>query len=161
MWLQYLQVLQVGAVALIPLIGAWIAWQQVQIARVRLQFDLYGKCFAVFEAARGLIEEISQNGNISEAGLQAYRLGTADAVFLLNDELSKNLVELAKRAVVLPLLNSEMESLPVGSDRRVKLSETRGEKLAWFNSQGDKLVAHFEPFLKLDERKRRGDRVWR
>ena len=73
-WLQYLQVLQVGAVALIPLIGAWIAWQQVQIARVRLQFDLYGKRFAVFEAARRLIEEISQNGNISEAGLQAYIL---------------------------------------------------------------------------------------
>jgi hypothetical protein len=54
LWLQYLQAV---ALVLIPIIGAWIAWQQVRIARAKLHFDLYKKRFAVFEAARRLIAE--------------------------------------------------------------------------------------------------------
>jgi hypothetical protein len=151
-WLQYLQV---AAVVLIPLIGAWIAWQQVQIARVKLQFELYGKRFVVFEAARRLIGEIISQGNISTSGLNACVLGTADAVFLLDDELSKYLGELAKHASILSNLKYAIEPLAVGSAQRVDLSQKTGEELKWFNNQADKLVARLKPYLKLDERKRR------
>ena len=38
---QFLPSLQTIAVIAIPLVGAWLAWQQVQIARVKLQHDLF------------------------------------------------------------------------------------------------------------------------
>jgi hypothetical protein len=144
-WLQYLQA---GALILIPLVGAFIAWQQARIAWYKLQFDLYEKRFAIFAAARNLIGEVVSQGNVSDASLRTFMLGTAD-VFLLNDELSKYLDALAKRAVILQPLNSELEAHPVGSDRRVELSTRRGEELAWWNSRADDLVAHFKPLLRL------------
>lgn len=150
-----LQCLQVGALVLIPLIGAWIAWQQMQIARVKLQFDLYDKRFEVFEAARRLIVEAITHANVSTSDLNVYTLGTADAVFLLDDEVAKYLRELFKHAVTLSTLQHAIEPLGVGSVQRVDLSRKTGEELMWFNNQVDELVARFKPFLKLDDRKRR------
>jgi hypothetical protein len=144
-WLQYAQA---GALILIPLVGAFIAWQQARIAWSKLQFDLYEKRFAIFAAARKLIGEAISQGNVSDASWQAYMLGTAD-VFLLNDELSKYLNALGKRAAMLQPLNYELESLPVGSARRIELSKKRGEELVWWNDRPDELVAHFRPFLRL------------
>jgi hypothetical protein len=111
-WLQYLQA---GAVILIPLIGAWIAWQQVQIARAKLHFDLYEKRFAVFEAARRLIGEAIRTANITTSSLNAYTLGTADAVFLLSDEANKYLRDVAKHAAALSTMQYAIEPWPVGS----------------------------------------------
>jgi hypothetical protein len=151
-WLQYLQA---GAVILIPLIGAWIAWQQVQIARAKLHFDLYEKRFAVFEAARSLIGEAIRSANLTTSSLNAYTLGTADAVFLLSDDVNKYLRDVAKHAVALSTMQYAIEPLPVGSQQRVDMSEKIGEETLWFNNQLDELIAHFRPFLKLDEPKRR------
>jgi ABC-type nickel/cobalt efflux system permease component RcnA len=92
-WLQYFQAV---ALILIPFIGAYIAWQQMRIAWSKLQFDLYEKRFAIYAAARKLISEAVSHGNVSDASLRAYMLGAAD-VFLLNNELSRYLDELAKR----------------------------------------------------------------
>jgi hypothetical protein len=146
-WLQYLQA---GALILIPLIAAFIAWQQARIAWAKLQFDLYEKRFAIFAAARKLFGEVISTGNVTDASLRAYMLGTAD-VFLLNDRLTKYLEALGKRAAILPSLNYQIESLPVESAPRIELSRRRGEELVWFNNRADELVAHFKPLLKLPQ----------
>ena len=52
-WLQYLQTF---ALIAIPAVGACLAWQQVQIARVKLQHDLYDRRYRVFEATRKLLQ---------------------------------------------------------------------------------------------------------
>jgi ABC-type nickel/cobalt efflux system permease component RcnA len=150
-WLQYLQAV---AVVLIPLVGAWIAWQQVRIARVKLQFDLYEKRFAVFQAARKLFGEAISQGNISTPSLNAYVLGTADAGFLLDDKISGYLRDAHEHAVMLSSVKSAIEPLVVGTQQRIDLSRKAGEELTWFNDQADTLTALFKPFLKLDARKR-------
>jgi hypothetical protein len=133
-WLQYLQA---GAVVLIPLVGAWIAWQQVQIARVKLRFDLYDKRFAVFEAVRKLVGEAITHDNVSASSLNAYTLGTADAEFLFDGSLSKYLRELFKHASMLSTLKYAIESSPVGSAQRedmVRIGRARkpfGSTISW------------------------------
>ena len=151
-WLQYVQA---GALVLIPIIGAWIAWQQVHIAQAKLHFDLYEKRFAIFEAARSLIGEAIQNANVSQSSLGKYTLGTADAMFLLNDELVKYLREVGKHAVALSTMQYAIEPLPAGTQLRIELSTKVGEEIRWFNAQADELTTHFMPFLKLEEPKRR------
>ena len=151
-WLQYLQAC---AVVLIPLIGIWIALQQVQIARMKLRFDLYEKRFAVFEAARKLVIEAITHGDISTSALSAYSLRIADAVFLFDDELSNYLRQLFHHANNLSVLKRAIEPSPVGSSQREDLVRRAGEETVWFNNQVNELVLQFKPFLKLDERERR------
>src|SRR5271166_908276 len=149
LWLQYLQVL---AVLLVPAIGAWIAWRQVQIARVKLQHDLYDRRFAVFEAARKLLVEVITHGDVSNNSLTTYAIATADAIFLLDDpKLCEHLKEIRKRSSILHTIKFTMEPLPAG-DQKAALSKQASEHLLWLNDQLDVLVEHFKPFLMLERR---------
>src|SRR5580658_1146849 len=125
LWLEYLKAV---AVVLIPFVGAWIAWQQVRIARAKLHFDLYEKRFAVFEAARKLIVEAIAASNVSQSSLSTYTLGTADALFLLSDELEKYLVEIRSHAVRLSTMQHVVDSHPVGSEQRMDLAKKIGDE---------------------------------
>jgi hypothetical protein len=157
-WLQYLQAL---AVLLIPLIGAWIAWQQVHIARVKLQHDLYERRYAVFDAARKLLAEVVAHRTAPEGALRTYTIATADAVFLFNDQIAEYLKELRKRAIILETINSIMEPLPPG-DKKVELWEKASKEFLWLNAELDALVGRFKPFLTLERSKRLGwPQAWR
>ena len=76
----------------IPLVGAWLAWQQVQIARVKLQHDLFERRYNVFAAARRLLAQIDTHRRPSDEDLRAFMLGTSDAVFLFDDDLAGYLI---------------------------------------------------------------------
>jgi len=75
-WLQYLQAF---ALVAIPPIGAWLAWQQVQIARVKLQHDLYDRRYQVFDATRRLLANVCATGYASDEAQRAFMLGDAIA----------------------------------------------------------------------------------
>jgi hypothetical protein len=151
-WLQWLQAV---ALVFIPVVGAWIAWQQVRIARAKLHFDLYEKRFAIFEAARKLISEAITTASVSQSILSTYTLDTSDAVFLLSDDIAKYLVDISSHAIKLSVMQSVIEANPVGSQQRIDIAKQIGDENKWFNEQLDALVARFTPFLKLDEPKRR------
>ena len=136
----------------IPIIGAWIARQQVQIARVKLQHDLYDRRFAVFDAARNLLFEVARTRTASAAALSTYTLATADAIFLLNDDTATYLDELRKRAERLQVRTEAMEAMPVGDRKTAMFEQTSNEFLA-LNGELTKLVERFKPFLTLDHTK--------
>lgn len=87
--------------------------------------------------------------------MSAYTLGTADAVFLLSDDLNRYLRDVGKHAIVISTAQYAIEPLAGGSEQRMNLSRKIGEEITWFNGQSDELIAYFKPFLKLDEPKRR------
>jgi hypothetical protein len=152
----WLQDVQAVAVVLIALIGAWIAYQQMHIAAVRLRFDLYQKRYAVFEAARRLLAEVKKHPTGLDFDLEAYDLGTADAVFLFlhTDDLSNYLGELREHAINLRDLNKRlfppMNFGTVAADDEKRLSEERNKELDWFGNQTTELVKQFKPFLRFD-----------
>src|SRR5438105_2018099 len=110
-WLQYLQTVALTA---IPFIGAWLAWQQVHIARVKLQHDLFERRYKVFDATRKLLISILVTGTASEEARRAFALDTVDAVFLFDDDLARYLKEMGKRAVILQNTNRKLELMPMG-----------------------------------------------
>ena len=75
--------------------GRRVGQQQVQIARVKLQHELYDRRFAVFDAARKLLLEVITNGDASPSALNAYTIGTTDAIFLLDEKITEYLGEIA------------------------------------------------------------------
>jgi len=130
--------------------AAYFAWQQMRIADVKLQYDLFDKRYPVFDATRKLL-----TFNVicpSNEDVQKFTLDTADASFLFNKDLASYLDEIRKRAVELQLLNSALEML-VGEQQN-KAHAVILEKRLWFDDQVGGLTSKFEPFLKLDKRQR-------
>jgi len=151
-WLQYLQTgLQTCALTAIPFIGAWLAWQQVKIARVKLQHDLFERRYRVFDATRKLLISVLVTGTASEEAHRAFALDTVDAVFLFDDDLARYLEETGKHAVTLRSTNRKLELMPMG-EQKTKSIDGMMEHQLWFNDQLTSLVDTFKPFLKLDKR---------
>jgi hypothetical protein len=61
---------QALALPIIPLLGAWIALQQMLIARIKLQHDLYDRRYAVFDGAREFLSQIMTDGVASQEALR-------------------------------------------------------------------------------------------
>jgi hypothetical protein len=156
-WLQYLKAL---AVVAIPAVGAWLAWQQVQIARVKLQHDLYDRRFRVFDAARRFVANIRSNGTTTDEDVRAFIVGTGDAVFLFDYALAKYLDEMRSRASEMQSRNAFLDDrslLPPLSPARVEATKIVSEHQSWFGEQMTAgLIRKFEPFLKLDKRRPHG-----
>ena len=93
-------------------VGAWLAWQQVRIARVRLQHDLYDRRFSVFQAARKFLAEVMTHGYPSDDQIRNYVVGTADAIFSLNDDVAQYLEEIRTKSIYLQEYKKMLKSLP-------------------------------------------------
>jgi hypothetical protein len=147
---QYIQALGAPLLAIVvAIVGALLAWQQVRLARVRLQHDLYDRRFAVFAAARRFFHDIEIHRNATEESCRAYLSGIADAMFLFDDENFANyLDDLRKKANRLRFFNDELKRLEVG-EQRTKVSERIGELMMWFDEQWPILVMKFKPYLTL------------
>jgi hypothetical protein len=83
----------------IAAVGAWVAWERVMIARIRLQNHLYDWRFAVFEAARKFLAEVMTLGHPSDDQTRSYVVGTVDARFFLNDDIATYLEEIRNVAL--------------------------------------------------------------
>jgi hypothetical protein len=79
-------------------------------------------------------------------------VATADAIFLLNDEIATYLDELRKRAECLQVRTDAMEATPVGDRKTAMFEKTSNEFLALHRELAE-LVERFRPFLTLDRRK--------
>jgi hypothetical protein len=150
LWVQYLQALGAPLLAgVIAAVGALLAWQPVKLARVRLQHDLYDRRFAVFEVARKLLADVLAQSNATDEQIRSYVIGTAEARFLVNDDISTYLNEIRTRASRLRAINATMSPLPVG-DQRTALAQEEKRIFAWMMEQVDVLVEKFRPFLTLE-----------
>lgn len=156
----WVQVLQALAVPVIAGVGAWVALQQMHIARTKLQHDLYDRRYAVFQAVRRFLDEASVRKIVSDDTLRAFVLGTADAAFLFDDRLAAYLKEMSERARKAQSIYMVMEDLPAG-DEKARASAAAGGHVTWLMQQIDGLTEKFRPFLTLDRRSRSARRfLW-
>ena len=140
-WVQWVQ-----AVALIalPIVGAWIAAQQVFIGRAKLRLDLFDRRFAVLEAVRAALGLISAHANLTQTQERAFSLGTFDAAFLFDDDLAAYLEDMRKRIFRLQTHN-EM----IGGPDHQTAVKAKFQEVRWFSDQRDVVQRKFAPFLKL------------
>lgn len=150
----WVQILQALAVPVIASVGAGVAIQQMRIARVKLQHDLYDRRYAVFQAVRRFLDEMVINRVVSQETLRAFVIGTADAEFLFPDELATYLGEMSRRARKAQSIYMTMPSLPQDSQEWRNASLAASEQTQWLVEQIDGLTARFRDVLKLDKHSR-------
>jgi hypothetical protein len=125
------------------------AKQQARLAAVRLRHDLYDRQFAIFQNTREFLSYIMLHGQIEDAALiQRFALGTADAVFLLDDDLTAYLETIRVRAIELRRLGIVMSQHTHTSSPDHPADE-EANLLNWFNEQFVVLVEKFKPLLTL------------
>jgi hypothetical protein len=85
--------------ALIALIGAWIALQQMLIARAKLNIDLFDRRFAVYIATRKYIVAMLQHKGGTQEDAVAWWAVASSAPFLFDKEITNFIEEVNKRGV--------------------------------------------------------------
>jgi hypothetical protein len=149
------QVLQALAVPVIAAVGTWVALQQVYLARVNLQHDLYDRRYAVFEAVRRFLDAAVSTRVVFPEILNPFVLRTGDAPFLLDDKLAAYLKQMQERARKAQGVYLTMEAAPdMPPNQKAAAAAAAGEHLSCLASQIDGLPEKFRPFLTLDKRSR-------
>lgn len=151
LWVQALQAL---AVPVIAAVGAWVAVQQMVIARVKLQHDLYDRRYAVFDAVRTFLNEAVRNQVVSQETCRTFALKTADAEFLFDDGLAAYLKEMREHAFKAQALYITMQQMGPGDQKDAAL-RAASVHTTWLIDQIDGLALRFRPFLMLEKRERR------
>jgi hypothetical protein len=111
LWVQALQAL---AVPVIAAVGTWVAIQQMVIARVKLQHDLYDRRYAVFDAVRAFLNEAIGSQVVSPETFRTFALKTADAEFLFDDGLAAYLREMREHASKAQAIYITMQQMEPG-----------------------------------------------
>lgn len=148
-WMQWAQAI---ALIIIPLVGAWIAFRQAQLARAKLKFDLYDRRFKVFEAARQFLIDVVQSDHVDAGRVIKFNVDTADAVFLFKREVEAYLDLLRERILKLRRLKSQEKAAEEygEEEKRIKLGELAANQHLELSGELSTLIDTFKPYLRLD-----------
>ncbi len=133
-----------GLLALIAMIGAWIALQQMLIARAKLNIDLFDRRFAVYMATRKFIVAMLQNKGGTQEDAVTWWAVASSAPFLFDKYVSGFIEEVGKRG-------SAMRAR-VG-DKAIHESQEHvaqyNEQFMWFAKNIDLLEGIFQRDMNL------------
>jgi len=148
-WIQFIPVVT----ALIAIVAALVTWQQMRIARTKLNHDLYDRRYKLFDAVRTFVSTIVVNDGASTTESKKYILSIGDAVFLFDESIVVYVKEIEEKAGIINVSNETLLSLSSGP-ARLDVETNRNEALSWMNSQSTGMIDKFKPFLSLDQRRR-------
>jgi hypothetical protein len=139
---EVIKVLQPLAILAVTIVGAWIAYDKLQLDK----FDkLYPKRVKVYEETRKILAQVFEGG-VSESDLRAYDLTVLDAQFLFDDAMYQYLRQI--RQCIAELIFMDAHPPPVYETRKA-------ENLNWLIQQGDDhsgFAVRFRRFLEFPKR---------
>jgi hypothetical protein len=147
----WVQCVQVAAVVAIPTVGAWLAWRQVQIARVKLHHNLYPARHKVYEVVRDFLSEVFHTGTASDEALKNYIVGTADAAFLCDPEMVKYIDGIRVDGISLNINKLVAHGYPASDEERRKAQKQAAENLQQLAVRIDNLTKQFARYLAYPE----------
>jgi hypothetical protein len=125
----------------------------MQIARVKLQHDLFQRRFDVFDTVRRLLANVCVKRNASDEEINGFVFARDDAVFLFDDDLAQCLEQMRERALTFQTGYRALENMPAG-ERRTRTESVMDEHQTWFGERLVGLTGKFKPFLQLEKRQR-------
>jgi len=130
--------------ACIALIGAWVAFQQMMIARARLNHDLFERRFAVYITTRNYIKEMLQyNGGTQENAVTWWAVACR-APFLFEKQIVNHIKEVGDRG---SRMRARVGDKPIYEDPNHV--EEYNEQYMWFIEAFDELEGRFQDSLNL------------
>ena len=152
LWVQYVQALGIPvAGALIAAVSVYIAYQQSQIARQKLDHDRYDHRFHVFAAARQLLSEAVTKDAISDDVLKQFYIGTTDAPFHFRNDIVDYLKTIETHASSVNIRQQALANNIELASREVMEKEV-AKDLYWLQQeiQSGRLTEKFRMYMALE-----------
>ena len=129
-----------------------IADAQKSIAAARLDFDLYEKKFAVFEAARRLLISVVQHDHVDPKEVITFKIETGEAVFLFNQDITSYLQGLQDKVLRLRSLKAQEKAADEygEEEKRQRLVDLESEQHQVLNNELALIIEKFKPYLKFN-----------
>jgi hypothetical protein len=155
-WVQYVQALALPIFgAVLALAGAWVGWQNMQVTRVKLQYDLYERRYKVFAAMRELIRHALYDTDLDTEAIRAHAFAAGEAAFLFDEDVAKYVRDMRDRISKFRKMKKELQEMSEGCDRDKLAKELQQERLYLMilldpnRTERDSLITRFKPFLVL------------
>ena len=134
------ELFQAALTPVVAFIAVGIAFAQWWTARKKFKLDMFDRRWAVYNAARDLLAEMTRNGNVRPNAQAAFAEGTRGARWLLSQQVADYLhSDLWLHAAALQAANANDDE------------EARAEVMKWLSNQYAALDTLFDPFLRMDE----------
>ena len=131
-------------------LSTWIARRRARIAATKLNLQIFDKRLDVFDAVRALLARIALEGRVTQAGIDEYRMGVADAAILFDEKTASYLESIRLKAAQVLLVQSQLADAPdMAREERAKLVGMEVQVRAEINDELKMLAGYFKPFLKV------------
>ncbi len=110
---------------------------------------MFDKRFKVYDATRNVFLQITNSSDIDKQKINEFRISTSDAGFLFDDEISKYLEEILKKANLLNHAVSESKAIQA-SRRLDKLHKKQDDITEWFDTQSEEVKKLFSRYLQFE-----------
>ena len=144
-WLLWVQALGIPALAGV---GAFLAYQQMQIARTKLQHDPYERRIKVYLGIAEFLADISIVGQVSPESLARFYAATREAQFLYPRAIDAFIWELHRKTNQLESTLRSIRAEPGQAELEKLLDREEGQK-DWLHGQQQKLGTVFGPHLRI------------
>lgn len=151
-WDLFIRVFQGLLTPVIGGVAVYIAWQQFQSNRAKLQLDTYDRRLRIYQELLDLLRTVLRNADASWDDIGKFARGTAEADFLFGDDISTYIRDVYLRSVKLRTANEQYrdhtQETPPGYDH-AKVVEEMHTALNWLSEQGEIAKSKFRPYLRI------------
>lgn len=139
---------------LIAAIATYIAWQQWQTNRQKLNLDRYDRRLRVYEEVRKILSIILASTQPTTEDLLKFRTSVSEADFLFGPEIPAYIDEIYRRGLSLWRWNQEYRDStqvpPPGYDHNKVVDEIHKE-LKWLTEQFEPAKQRFSKYLNISK----------
>lgn len=149
--LKYVSALGTPIIALIVgLFGGLITYRQWRTAQDKLKLDLFDRRLVIYQQTRDFLARRMAHGQLESSEIIEFTVKTRVSRWLFNPSVADYLEgEIAKKAMDINSLNSELEALTDDAKRKQNVSRQR-ELKNWLDKQLYEVIdAKFGEFLRL------------
>jgi len=132
----------------IAIVATYIAWQQWQTNKQKLNFEKYERRLRVYEELRKILSIILRDANVSTDDLLKFRTSVSEADFLFGPEIPEYIDEIYKRGLNLWQWNQQYRERPENYDHKRVIEEMHKE-LTWLTEQFKPAKEKFKKYLNI------------
>ena len=137
---------------IVAIIAAYIAYQQWQTNRYKLNLDKYERRLRIYEEVRKILSIILRDANVSTNDLLNFRTSVSEADFLFGPEVTKYIDEIYQHGLNLWKWTTQYKDYsqekPEGYDHQ-KVVEEMHKELTWLTSNSNRQKNYLKVTLML------------
>jgi hypothetical protein len=138
----------------IAMVAVYIAWQQWQTNRQKLNLERYDRRLRVYEEVRKILSIILRDAKASTDDLLRFRTSVSEADFLFGPEVPQYIDTIYKRGLALWRWNQEYrdytQQKPEGYDHKIVVDGMH-EELTWLTEQFVPAKELFRKYLDISK----------